>query len=964
MRDGTGARLAGAIRHYFRRSQIVLELALLAALLSAAIIVLMAVGSAQVLVDEGSAALPLVYLLLAAVSVPLASGISAALCRWPVSRISGVASLASMLLALALRAALALEFPGASLATCIAAYALEIVFDTLFWLSASQHLPTMELKRQTPFLAAAFGLGGIFAGFAATIFCEIFAGRDLLLLDAAFFALCFAQYRRIGRLDPPSEEGEPDEAEPGILDALKATGNVIRAFPITGGIAASVLLMSALFCLQDYLAMTVYEQSFSDPDQLSSFMAIVYAGHQAAELLILAVCGKLILERAGPIVRNLIFPLSTCGGLLALLFSWSLPAAVFVHANVIALSNAVFEPVKTLDFAAIPYRVSAQVRVLVDGIVYPLGVALSALGLLWLQTWSGPQFVLFAAIGIAVAFVAVSALVGASFLPHLLRSLRLRTISPSEYARAENGRLFSSGDIRKLLMHSDAQVRSFGRDLAVRLAPELLTDAAVAFDDEGPPPPQAGGAWPAGAVVEEGASSDQLVATLNSPRLRRSDYAMVGERAPKLPGASGGSRLRNQRRSDAGIWRLALIDSRRSADRIHDIARGLEDRSQSVRRASARLLATFGAAALPTAAAHLRSERSEVAEAAIFAIGGIGTRKASQLLHDHLQPLFARARLNLDALDALRQMTVISDDDAHRALMAWLSDSNRRIVRRVFVVKSALGNPRDVKFLHAMTQAREPRTRSNACEALINMPTKRFIQPVMPLLENVAWDAAAPDIGRPGRSGELLVIEKATAHDPWARLLTARLAGDRDCSRLATEEEMMLDLVLFLKTTPLFSAVAMEDIARFARLAEPLPRAADEAIVEAHEPIRHVYVIRSGTVDIGFAGRTVETLGPRQSFGESALFGEDRPAVSFRAASAALLLRFSVSIVSDLVAENPDVLGSLLLDIHLRLSALHGRMATIEAETAQRSRGLGIDVFPSSGQHLALSPRSAAKGQC
>lgn len=172
-------------------------------------------------------------------------------------------------------------------------------------------------------------------------------------------------------------------------------------------------------------------------------MAIVYAGHQAAELLILAGCGRLILERAGPVFRNLIFPVTTCVGLVSLLSFWNLTTAVLVHANVIALSNAVFEPVKTLNFAALPYRALAQVRMLVDGVLYPLGVALSALGLLWLQSWAGPHSVLAISLAVAVIFLGVSAMVGAWFLPNLLRSLRLRAIKPAEYARAENGRAFS-----------------------------------------------------------------------------------------------------------------------------------------------------------------------------------------------------------------------------------------------------------------------------------------------------------------------------------------------------------------------------------------------------------------------------------------------------------------------------------------------------------------------------------------
>lgn len=952
------ARFARALRGYCQRPRIVLELALLAALLSAAVIVLMAVGSAQVLAEDGSEALPLVYLLLAAVSVPLASGISAALCRWPVSRISGAASLASLLLALGLRLAVGFELPGASLATCIAAYALEIVFDTLFWLSASQHLPTLELKRHTPFLAAAFGLGGIFAGFAATLFCEFFSGRDLLLLDAAFFGLCFLQYRRIARADSHLEENEADDNEPGVIEALKATCSVVRTFPITGALALSVLLMAALFCLQDYLAMGVYEQSFDDADALSSFMAMVYAGHQAAELLILAVCGRLILERAGPVLRNLIFPLTTCAGLLALLASWSLPAAVFVHANVIALSNAVFEPVKTLDFAAVPYRVSAQVRVLVDGVVYPLGVALSALALLWLQSWADPATVLSIALALAVLFVAVSALVGAWFLPHLLRSLRLRAISPSEYARAESGRLFSAADIRQLLNHPDPEARQFGQTLAERLAPHLLP----AFDQEQSlnrgddlPIPEGGLSkpFPAREIAADAATRPLL--------LRRHDYSLVGETPPHCGSrTSSRSRSHNRRRSDAGIWRLAVIQHGHSIDRIHEVGRGLEDRSRAVRRAAAALLATFGSAALPAAALRLRSDRPEVAEAAIWALGGIGSRKAVRLLQDHLQPLFERAHLNLDALNALRELAGDPNDDTRRALEAWLIDSNRRIVRRVFIVKSALGNARDVKFLHALTRAREPRTRSNAFEALINMRTKRFIQPVMPLLESLPQSESAAGIGSHIKNlswpAPPLAIERAAAFDPWARLLAAQLTDSAQGSRRSAEEDRMLDLVLFLKTTPLFRAVALEDIAGLARMAEAVTQDAGEKILEAHDLVRHVYVIHSGEVELIHGPAVVETLGPRQTFGEAAILGEDRAALCCRAAAPTVLLRFPLSIIADLVAENPDVLASLLVDLQQRLTTLHGRLARVETDLT-RARCADDGIGCSSGS--APSRRSA-----
>lgn len=926
-----GGQLARVLRSYFRRPPVVLQLSLLATFLSAGIIVLMAVGSAEILLGEGLDVLPLVYLLLAGVSVPLASGISAALGRWPVTRISGGVSLAAVAVTLALRGALALDLPGVRPAICIAAYALEIIFDTLFWLSASARLPTLELKRHTPFLAAAFGVGGILAGMIATGFCAVFASQDLLLLDAGFFALCVLQYRRIGRLVAAADEGIGEDGDPGIVESVGAILNVIRVFPITGAIAAGVLLMSALFCLQDYLAMTAYEELFQDADALASFMAIVYAGHQAAELLILAGCGRLILEGVGPVARNLLFPITTLAGLLGLSGFWSLPAAVFVHANVIAVSNAVFEPVKTLNFAALPFRALGQMRMLVDGVLYPLGVALSALGLLWLQSRATTAAILAVAIAIAIVFAAVSALVGAWFLPSLLRSLRLRAINPGEYDRLGSSRAFSARDMRRLLAHPDIEARRFGVDLARALAPELISAAAMA----GACPVQAQEdfrRWPlpradARPVPAQPAQEGTLW-------LRDDDYASIGEWPPAAALRPRTSRPgMRSRRADATTWRLAMITPKPSPRRLEDIGRGLEDRCIAIRRAAASLLARFGAEAVPVAAARLRCDRPEVVEAAIFALGGIGTRRAEQLLRDHLQPLYLRAQLNLDALEALR-CSAGAPEDAKSALAAWLIDSNRRIVRRALVVKAALGNPRDIKLLDALRRAREPRIRSDALEALVNLSTKRFIQPLVPLLEADADAAAGPHRpetrkGVPGSAAR--AVRRATADDRWARLLAARLVadadrnGDRDAG--AEGDEAMLDLVLFLKTTPLFRAIPLEDIARIARLAEQVSGDEGDAIVDAGDPIHHLYIVRSGTVQLRLNDRPVEVVPSGATFGEAAVFGEDRHTASFRAASQVALLRFPISIIADLVAENPEVLAPLALDLSTRLNRLRLRLA-------------------------------------
>ena len=295
-----------------------------------------------------------------------------------------------------------MDLPATATASCVTAYVLEIIFDTLFWLVVAEHLPTRDLKRYTPPLAMAFGVGGVAGGLLAMGFCHIFEAERLTLLATALLGVCLLQYVRIERRQTRLNEagGGEEEAEEGLVDALRSTWSVIRAFPITGAIAASILLMSALFCLQDYLANTIFRDAFPDDDALARFMALVYAGQQAAELAILAVCGRFVIDRAGPVLRNLIFPLTTVAFLVALLGWWGLTVAVLINLNANAASNAIFEPVKTLNYASIPHRVLGSVRMLVEGVIYPLGIGLSGLALLALQEMFSPQAILSLAIGL------------------------------------------------------------------------------------------------------------------------------------------------------------------------------------------------------------------------------------------------------------------------------------------------------------------------------------------------------------------------------------------------------------------------------------------------------------------------------------------------------------------------------------------------------------------------------------
>lgn len=973
------------LRQFFIRPALAYEFAAIGALISAAIIVLTAVGGAKLLAHEGSEALPVVYVLLAVVSIPLASLISAVLGRWQTSPICRVMCAVSVLLGLGLRAAIETPLPGIPQAICITAYALEIVFDTLFWLSVSEYFPTRELKRHTPFLTAAFGLGGVVGGILATILCDLFPLEELLFLNSLIFLLCLVQYSRISRRYKTVIEDDDDEEEVGLLEALRSNFQAFRAFPIAGTISAGIFLMSALFCLQDYLAMVIFQETYADENALARFMAMAFAGYQVLELLMVVVVGGFVLERTGPLIRNLIFPITTLVSLSALALGWNLFFGILLHINANAISNAIFEPVKTLNYAAVPFRVLAPVRMMVEGIVYPFGIAASGLGLLWMQSTLEPRTILFVTIGLSVLFLLVSAVVGTSFLPSLISSLRLRAILPTDYLHYGHERWFSRADIRQLLSHENPEVRYFGRDLALALAPDLLETGGVSANEPGNRRPFFTGLWHrfrnptmgpmsqldpsiswgrecAGGNLASSSCYSDPVAEASSNTDASSSARNALSTCTVLPFDAAANRgsgvlshqfkavvmsqwLQRPRRICKYSFVLSRGHRRQIARRLVLLGRHLESRDSRVRRRAAHMLGEFGRPAIKVAARRLDSKRPEVVEEAVRVLGTIGTSRAKRLLQEHMRPLYARAQLNLKALFVLRKMIENSgrSSPVALALETWLIDSNESILRRALVVKSVLGSRRDINLLKWLARAPEARVRSNAVEALTNLPTSDFIRPLLPLLEtdNEAstdrWDPKSP---QQGPFDPVATLRKAAEADSWLKILTERVLHEEDSNHRArnkarTGDETMLDLILFLKSVPLFRAMSLKDVARAANTAKSVSYAPGATIVKAGERVTNILVLRSGIVELCVDGVVVEVLHSGDTFGETAIIGNPQSPNLARSAGAAELLCLPVSIVGDLIVEYPDALNPVAADLARRISALHNNLAE-----SRRSAGM------------------------
>ena len=161
----------------------------------------------------------------------------------------------------------------------------------------------------------------------------------------------------------------------------------------------------------------------------------------------------------------------------------------------------------------------------------------------------------------------------------------------------------------------------------------------------------------------------------------------------------------------------------------------------------------------------------------------------------------------------------------------------------------------------------------------------------------------------------------------------------------------MLNLVLFLKSVPIFRALSFEDIARVADKTETFSLPEGEVLLHAGDPITHIHVLRSGSVELSKNGMIVDLMKAGTSIGEHAIFGHTEYEISARAAADCSLLRFPVEVLADLVAEHPQSLGPIAVDLIRRVNLLYSYLAEMRGVPGQqptKSTATAVSALPAS----------------
>ncbi len=456
------------------------RLAVVAALLSAAKVLLYTTGTTLFLSRQGIEALPILYLTLSIIATCISLLLAAMIDRAPPAYLLPGLAAFSVLGIVALQAGLAADWQQAPAGILIAAHVYDIITDIVFWVLAAALFDNLRLRRLTPHLYIAIAAGGSLAGIMAERALAIMAAEQLLWPAAGLVCVAVALFGNAAGGLAVTAHAEQQPPEQATRESPRAALADLRRFlvrhPFALCLALNSLLLTTVYSLTEFVAYAVYSEAIPDEAKLGRLLALLFAALQVAEFAVLWFGARGIIERASPMLRNLIFPLTSLACLIALLLQPRLGWAVLAHINTEAVSNGVFEPVNTTNYSALPVNVHGRARTLADGIFYPFGMAFAGLALTLLP----PEDAIFRATLLALTatlfFLALNVIIARSYLPTLLHQLRHGVVGLDRRRLRKVPASRDAQQLAKLIVSRDRNERRLGIELTESApAPEIHT---------------------------------------------------------------------------------------------------------------------------------------------------------------------------------------------------------------------------------------------------------------------------------------------------------------------------------------------------------------------------------------------------------------------------------------------------------------------------------------------------------
>ncbi|MGF1542059.1 MAG: cyclic nucleotide-binding domain-containing protein [Pleurocapsa sp.] len=386
-----------------------------------------------------------------------------------------------------------------------------------------------------------------------------------------------------------------------------------------------------------------------------------------------------------------------------------------------------------------------------------------------------------------------------------------------------------------------------------------------------------------------------------------------------------------------------LLGITRCEEMLETVAAGLHDNHPQVRQQVANTLAAYGKSGLNIAKNSLTDSNPTVVDTAIAAIGRIKTKQASDILYKYLTP-----ELQQISLTRKWQQQIPSQDPNWQTLAIAIEDYHQRLLQKVLYILACLGHSRTVNIVNRILVKGDRRDLSNAVEILASLSHRRFILPLIPLLEEaIKSESPTPQIQPTPQwlrsKGYKLLLEALESSDRWIRTgasialasIPSVLLEDSDPVVRSVAQEIFIPIcqlnptstsmnrLLLLKNVPLFKNLSLDELFPIDKALEQKQVLAGETIYTEGSWGRHLYIIAQGKVKIvkqlDEEQQEIKQLTAGQYFGEIALFDDAPRWDGAIALEDCILLELEKKRFISLIAQRPHIILEICRFLSQRL---------------------------------------------
>jgi ATP/ADP translocase len=242
-------------------------------------------------------------------------------------------------------------------------------------------------------------IGGAAAGVSVRFVSDVISTPNLLLSVVLLDAILIIQLMLLEWIGKPNDRSL-SKSEYLSLSSIKSVAGLMVKFPIILLLAVGMMLSVLLWGMSELQFFSIYSQSFPDQAELTGFLGLMSASANLLEFSITYFVTRPLIRIWGVRWMNLVYPLTTLLSFVGLSAYFQLTSAIVVNLN--------------YDSTLPPY-LSSKIRLMIDGLLYPLCQAATGAILMAQQATLTSLQISVGGVALSAVFLWVGYLTGKSY---------------------------------------------------------------------------------------------------------------------------------------------------------------------------------------------------------------------------------------------------------------------------------------------------------------------------------------------------------------------------------------------------------------------------------------------------------------------------------------------------------------------------------------------------------------------